>query len=375
MATQATQQRSNPSSLQPSWIELECRQLLAPRVKVLKKLGSGSFGEIYLGEMEDGNNVAIKGEAKTAATSQLHIEYNVYSKMLDCEGIPKIISFKEYKNISILIMELLGPSLDRLLAFCGGHFSLKTTLMIGDQMLRLVEYIHKKSIIHRDLKPENFLIGSGSKEGQIHIIDFGLSKHWCNPHSLEHIPYRDDKSLTGTARYASRNTHLGIEQSRRDDLECIGYVMLFFLRGNLPWQNLRANTKEEKCEKISYMKCVTSVETLCSGCPVEFVKYMNYVRGLRFTEKPDYSVLRKLFRDLFLRHGYRYDLVYDWDVKKQEAKDEKEKGKRGAERKQKEADHSGSPPLMDERLEAYISKKWPNRKKGLLLRAAGDRSS
>lgn len=146
-------------------------------------------------------------------------------------------------------------------------------------------------------------MGLGKRANQVHIIDFGLAKKYRDPKSHIHIPYRENKNLTGTARYASINTHLGIEQSRRDDIESLGYVMMYFLRGSLPWQGLKAATKKQKYEKISEKKMVTAIEILCRGFPTEFVTYFQYCRSLRFDDKPDYSYLRKQLRDLFTREG------------------------------------------------------------------------
>jgi serine/threonine protein kinase len=159
-------------------------------------------------------------------------------------------------------------------------------------------------------------MGLHKKGNQVNLIDFGLSKKYRDPKTHQHIPYRENKNLTGTARYASVNTHLGIEQSRRDDLESLAYVFLYFLRGSLPWQGLKATTKKQKYDKISEKKMSTPIELLCKGFPVEFCTYLNYVRHLRFDDKPDYAYLRKLFRDLFFREGCQYDLIFDWTIKK-----------------------------------------------------------
>ena len=196
-----------------------------------------------------------------------------------------------------------------------------------------IEYIHSRNFIHRDIKPDNFLMGIGKRGNQVNVIDFGLAKKYRDPKTHFHIPYRENKNLTGTARYASINTHLGVgtycllspslavtntftEQSRRDDMESLGYVMLYFCRGSLPWQGLKAATKKQKYDRIMEKKMTTPTDLLCRGFPNEFGIFLNYTRALRFDDKPDYSYLRKLFRDLFVREGYQYDYVFDWSVQR-----------------------------------------------------------
>lgn len=152
------------------------------------------------------------------------------------------------------------------------------------------------------------------------MIDFGLSKSFRDSKTGDHIPYRDGKSLTGTARYASLNTHLGVEQSRRDDLESLGFILMYFLRGSLPWQGLKAKNKQEKYGAIKDKKMTTSIESLCKDYPKEFATYLDECRKLRFDEKPDYGLLRKLFKDLFLERGFEYDYIYDWSLQKQSFK-------------------------------------------------------
>ncbi len=186
--------------------------------------------------------------------------------------------------------------------------------MLADQLLSRLEYVHTKSFIHRDVKPDNFLIGLGKRQSVIHIIDFGLAKKYRDPRSHQHIPYRENKNLTGTARYASINTHIGIEQSRRDDLESLGYVLMYFIRGSLPWQGLKANTKKQKYERIMDRKMSTSTEQLCKGYATEFRSYFEYCRSLRFEDRPDYAYLKRLFKELFYRKGFQYDNMFDWTV-------------------------------------------------------------
>lgn len=183
-----------------------------------------------------------------------------------------------------------------------------------------MEYIHSKNFIHRDIKPDNFLVGLGKKQWLVYLIDYGLAKRYKDPLTKNHIQYRDNKNLTGTARYASINTHLGVEQSRRDDLEGIGYTLMYFNKGSLPWQGLKAKSKKEKYDRIRDIKTSTAVEDLCKDCPEEFATYLNYCRKLGFDQDPDYSYVRKLFKDLFVKNGFELDYMYDWVIFKRKEK-------------------------------------------------------
>jgi len=280
-----------------------------------RKIGSGSFGDIYIGtNVQTGEEVAIKLESIKSKHPQLLYESKLYKILAGGVGIPNVHWYGVEGDYNVMVIDLLGPSLEDLFSFCNRKFSLKTVLMLADQMINRVEYVHAKNFIHRDIKPDNFLIGLGKKANQVHIIDFGLAKKYRDPKTQQHIPYREGKNLTGTARYASVNTHLGIEQSRRDDLEAVGYVLMYFNRGALPWQGLKANSKKEKYEKIMEKKMSTPVEVLCKHFPSEFVTYLNYCRSLRFEDRPDYAYLRRLLKDLFFREGYQYDFVFDWTI-------------------------------------------------------------
>lgn len=282
-----------------------------------RKIGSGSFGDIYLGtNISTNEEVAIKLECVKTKHPQLHIEAKFYKMMQGGVGIPIIKWCGTEGDYNVLVMELLGPSLEDLFNFCNRKFSIKTVLLLADQMISRIEYVHSKNFIHRDIKPDNFLMGLGKKGSLVYIIDFGLAKKYRDPRTHQHIPYRENKNLTGTARYASINTHLGIEQSRRDDLESLGYVLMYFNLGSLPWQGLKAATKKQKYERISEKKMSTPIEVLCKGFPSEFSTYLNNCRSLRFDDKPDYSYLRQLFRNLFHCQGYVYDYIFDWNLLK-----------------------------------------------------------
>jgi len=188
----------------------------------------------------------------------------------------------EGKSFHVMVMDQLGPSLEDLFSSCRRNFDLKTCLLIAIGLLSRIEKVHEERIIHRDIKPDNFLIGgTESTKDKIFIIDFGLAKCFKNSEG-EHIPYKDGKNLTGTARYASIATHKGIEQSRRDDLETIGHVLLYFVRGSLPWQGLPGRSKNEKYANIKKKKLEVTLEKLCEKQPREFQEFMEYCRSLKF---------------------------------------------------------------------------------------------
>ncbi|XP_059475537.1 casein kinase I-like [Neocloeon triangulifer] len=282
-----------------------------------RKIGSGSFGDIYLGtNITTGEEVAIKLECIKTRHPQLHIESKFYKMMQGGVGIPMIKWCGSEGDYNVMVMELLGPSLEDLFNFCSRRFSLKTVLLLADQLISRIDFIHSRNFIHRDIKPDNFLMGLGKKGNLVYIIDFGLAKKYRDGRTHQHILYRENKNLTGTARYASISTHLGIEQSRRDDLESLGYVLMYFNRGSLPWQGLKAATKRQKYERISEKKMGTPIEELCRGYPAEFATYLYYCRSLRFEERPDYNYLRQMFRSLFHRQGFTYDYVFDWNMLK-----------------------------------------------------------
>lgn len=265
-------------------------------------------------DLESREQVAVKVEPSVAKHPQLMYEAKIYKSLAGTTGFPRLRHCYLEARRNVLVVDLLGPSLEDLLCLCGNRFSLKTVLMLADQLLERLESLHSMGYVHRDIKPENALIGRDDAAGTVHLIDFGLSKRFRDPVSQQHIPFREGKSLKGTPRYASVNALKGTEQSRRDDLEALGYVLVYFLRGSLPWQGCRALTKRVQYEKLAQSKLSATAQELCEGLPGqgELAEYFAYCRGMGFAECPDYGYLRRLFSDLFAREGYAYDLVFDW---------------------------------------------------------------
>ncbi|XP_017236835.1 casein kinase 1-like protein 3 isoform X1 [Daucus carota subsp. sativus] len=292
-------------------------RIVAKKYKLGRKIGSGSFGEIFLAtNINTLEVVAVKIESRKTKHPQLLYEAKVYNILRGGAGIANIRWCGIDGENNALVLDLLGPSLEDLFVYCGRKFSLKSVLMLADQMLTRIEYVHAKGYLHRDIKPDNFLMGLGRKATQVYLIDFGLAKRYRDTGSHRHIPYRENKNLTGTARYASCNTHSGVEQSRRDDLESLGYVLLYFLKGSLPWQGLKAPTKKQKYDKIREKKLATPIDVLCKSHPIEFASYFHYCHSLKFDMRPDYGFLKRLFRDLFTCEGYESDNVFDWTILK-----------------------------------------------------------
>ncbi len=262
------------------------------------RIGFGSFGTVFESSQNE-QKIAIKIESSQTRHPQLFYEFRVLRLLQGSIGIPQVYNAQEYKDSKAMTMELLGPSLEEL--FQKQRFSLKTILMIADQILTRLEYVHSMCFIHRDVKPENFLI----HQNVIYMIDFGLALKYKNPKTKEHIPYSENKTMRGTPRYASRLAHMSVQQSRRDDLESLGYMLVYFCFGSLPWQNL--GTKH-----ILKKKMMIPSQVLTKTLDKEFCEYFLYCDSLSFDETPNYEYLRQLFAIVFKRHNFVDDNMFDW---------------------------------------------------------------
>ena len=282
------------------------------KFRIIKRIGCGSFGNVYKGiNIIDQKNVAIKVEKKESGYNLLQKE-SYYLYTLKGIGIPELISYGYSGKYNVLVQTLLGESLGKIFYKKNNYFSLKDICMFTIQILNRIEYVHSKYLIHRDIKPENFLIGDSDKY-MIYIIDFGLSKKYRSSRTNKHIQFKLTKKFTGTARYASINAVRGAEQSRRDDLEAIGYMLLFFFtRGKLPWQGVSCKEKAQKYAKIYNMKKHLDYEVFCKNMPKEIITYMNYCKELPFEKEPNYEYLRNLFENVLKRNGFQNDLKFSW---------------------------------------------------------------
>ncbi|KAK3943171.1 kinase-like domain-containing protein [Diplogelasinospora grovesii] len=290
--------------------------LINERYRLDYKIGQGGFGSVYSGtDLQSGDEVAIKLRDPRITPYDVEDEALAYGALSRGVGIPRLRwSGRETSgDCYALVQDVLGPSLEDLFKYCGGRFSLKTVLLIADQALSRLQYIQSNGIVHRDIKPDNLLMGVGKQGNLLYIIDFGLAELYEEFQGLED---REGLPFLGTDRYASLNSHNGRQQSWRDDLESLGYSLVYFARGSLPWQGLNGAAGDERHQLIKEKKMSTSVEELCEGLPNEFATYINYVRSLGFDEKPDYVYLRRLFRRLFRSKGFKYDNVFDWTEKR-----------------------------------------------------------
>ena len=277
---------------------------------LVKKLGEGSFGAIYSAKSET-NWYALKLENKNKGQNLLENEAYIMS-YLHGKRMPYIKSFGFSGEYNVLVMELMGKSLENIFENLERKkMTVNCVAKLGLQMIEILEFIHNKHIIHRDIKPDNFVMGRGENSKYLYLLDFGLAKKYRSSTTLRHYPMIKKKNLTGTARYASINALNGITQSRRDDLEAVGYVLLYFLRGKLPWQGLHVKNKEDRYHRIMEIKMETTPHELCKGFPKEYEQYVDYSRKLEYEEDPNYDYLKSLFNNI-LKEDTEY--VYDWDI-------------------------------------------------------------
>jgi len=290
------------------------------KTRLLKRIGGGSFGEIYLAELVDTKQkVAVKIEPMSGVLQFLLHEGDVYRKLeaAGVVGLPRVHWYGLHgSEYSMMVMDLLGKTLYQLWVECEQSFSMKTILMLADQMLTVVQQTHCNGFVHRDISPSNVMMGLNEKRDQVHLIDYGHAKKIAT--NLVVVPASSRRRVSlrrpmvGTPRFASVFTHMGQEEGYRDDLESLGYIWIYLIKGRLPWQGQRLYAGENKLDRIAYIKLNTRLESLCEGLPEEFLVYMNYVRRLRSTELPDHDQIKGLFRNLGGALKIEYDWKFDW---------------------------------------------------------------
>ncbi|EPY21239.1 casein kinase 1 [Strigomonas culicis] len=291
--------------------------LIGGRFRIEERLGGGAFGEVFKGrDINSGCPVALKMElTKEGPRSHLNLEHKIYSRFNECPitvGVPKSYFCGHVGDYTVMVMDLLGPCLEDIFNACRRTFSVKTVCMLGVQIIQRIQYLHVVGYLHRDIKPENFVMGIGENSHVVYVIDVGLSKAWRD-YNGQHVPYADGKSLTGTARYVSINTHQGLQQSRRDDLEAVSYLIMYFLRGSLPWQGLKANKNDVRYERIRDVKIATSPTELAKGFPPQFAELVRYTRGLQFDEEPNYTYCIELLMQVMQQMNETFNFDYVWN--------------------------------------------------------------
>ena len=289
-------------------------RLIFGKYKLNKKIGKGSFGYVFKGlNIQDNSEIAIKIEKKDIKTHLLEIESN-FLLILKGYGIPEIKSYGHSGNFYILVEELLGDSLDQIRN--GRNLTIKDVSMLAIQILDRIEYIHSKNIVHRDIKPENFLLGYKNSP-IVYIIDFGISRKYRSSRTGKHIQFSLTGKLFGTVRYVSFNGSRGVQQSRRDDLESIGYMLIYIIKGKLPWQgiNMKDHDRKKKYLQMLFLKKNITPEMLCKDLPPEFTEYMKYCKNLLFEQDPNYEYLRNLFKKILENIHEKNDLNFSWNIK------------------------------------------------------------
>jgi serine/threonine protein kinase len=278
---------------------------------IIENIGHGSFGDVYLSrEAKSGDIMATKvEERKKNKKTKLQLELKIYNILHknNVQHIPDVLNFCTSRKYHFLHLELLGKSLDDVFRDCERKFDVGSVLKLGIDMIDIMKELHESGIIHRDIKPGNFMMGKKDTD-KLYIMDFGLSRRYMK--DGVHIKHSTGNSPMGTPRYISVNVHLGFEPSRRDDMESIGYLIIYFLKGVLPWQGMKTDSKATQIEKIKTKKMQTSIEKLCEGLPKCIEDYMKHVTALDFKDGPDYNTLKTLFINNATKLGV--DLKYQW---------------------------------------------------------------
>ncbi|CAK81420.1 unnamed protein product (macronuclear) [Paramecium tetraurelia] len=297
------------------------QKLINNTYTIKKRISSGSFGVVYLGqEINTRNFVAIKVDKEKKEESSLQREAEILKRLQHLKHIPKLYWSGKDGDSTYLVIQYLGRDLTHYIRNYR-KFSLKCVLNIAEQMIIILESLHKHNVIHRDIKPENILVGKEDDENQLFIVDFGISKFYKEQNE-SHISFKEKQPFIGTTRYASSNAHKRLSLSRRDDMESLCYMLIYLLKGQLPWQNLQFTSEEDKINQVGQMKMRLDSNELCQGLPIEFAIYLDYVKGLHFKLEPNYKYCLSLFRKVSKEHNFSTrDLIFDWVISQKSERD------------------------------------------------------
>lgn len=283
------------------------------RFKLLNKLGESQSSDVYKAlDLTSNTHVALKFET-IKNHQQFPSEIQALTTLSTIEGIPKLLATGVFNNKQYLVLELLDSNLDSKFKKYNKKFSLNCVTSIGLQMIKLLKNLHDMNYIHRDIKPTNIMTGKKNSKGEnplLYLIDFGVSKKYRDPITKQHSLYGEKRPMLGSIKYSSLNAHLGIEQSRRDDLEACLNVLVYFLKGKLPW-----DCQEQEISSyfiIGIMKKAT-IEQICKDCPSEYVEMFKYLRGLHFQDRPNYEYLLEIMNKVQVNNGF--GLHFDWTHK------------------------------------------------------------
>jgi serine/threonine protein kinase len=295
----------------------EIGDILHDKYQVTRQIGAGAFGAIFeVQNVEDGNLYAVKLERSEVQPCQLLPEYKLYKMLNNAPAFPAVYDFWNEKEWRGMVMDRLGFSLGYHYRHCGRKMSMKTVLHCAVQMISRLEYLHQRSHVHRDIKPDNFVFGVGTNANTLYLIDLGLARKYRNMTTLDPFPYEEGRGLIGTTRYVSINVHLGVEQSCRDDLESVGYVLIALALGRLPWDDLG-----DVANEIQEAKMNIPPDLLCQDLPNAFFQYMDNVRALKFDARPQYTLLRGLFVQTMIKQNLAFDFRYDWVIAREQRLD------------------------------------------------------
>mmetsp|Transcript_31998 Transcript_31998/g.55164 ORF Transcript_31998/g.55164 Transcript_31998/m.55164 type:complete len:375 (+) Transcript_31998:1254-2378(+) len=326
---------------------MEPDSIVCSRYRIHEKIGAGSFGQVYRAtEIETSCVVALKIEFASMRRPQLFGEARALKVLQKGVGIPNYYWTGAETGFNVIAMQLLGPSLENLLRRYR-KFSMPTVLEVASQLLERIEFIHTKDYLHRDIKSDNFCMGLARKSKIVYAVDFGLAKKFRDTKTSQHMAYRESQNLTGTSRFASLNSHMGLELSRRDDLESLAYLLIYLSLGRLPWQSVKTRIKAEKHKRVMDMKTKIKPEILIDDLPQAFAQFLKYSRSLRFEQTPDYAYCKRIFQGAISTESSYEFSCFEWAPRSDKPRCRSLKLKVEHKRDPRRLSHTTLPKVLD----------------------------